>query len=104
LSQPHRHEKSRTFYPRCAKTENGSYVVYALDDLFQQQARELHRGKRQTLLHRIQKLAHERVLYLPIYALYFNNGVGPRVQESSLGRIPLHCYTVSFGDIRLRSN
>jgi peptide/nickel transport system substrate-binding protein len=76
----------------------------ALDDLFQQQARELDRRKRETLLHRIQLLAVERVLYLPIYALYFNNGVGPRVAEPSLGRIPMHYYTAPFEDVRLRGN
>jgi peptide/nickel transport system substrate-binding protein len=74
-----------------------------IDDLFQQQARELDRKKREVLLARIQKLAHERVLFLPIYALFFNNGVGPRVQESSLGRIPLHYYTAPFEDVRLKT-
>jgi peptide/nickel transport system substrate-binding protein len=75
-----------------------------IDDLFQQQARELDRRKRESLLHRIQQLAIERVLYLPIYALYFNNGVGPRVQEPTLGRIPLHYYTAPFEDLRLKTN
>jgi hypothetical protein len=42
------------------------------------------------------------VLYLPIYALYFNNGVGPRVAEPTLNRIPLHYYTAPFEDLRLR--
>ena len=74
-----------------------------VDDLFQQQARERDRGKRQALLHRIQKVTTDRVLYIPIYALVFNNGVGPRVAESSLGRIPLHYYTAPFEDIRLRT-
>jgi peptide/nickel transport system substrate-binding protein len=75
-----------------------------IDDLFQQQARELDRKKREALLHRIQRLANERVLFIPIYALYFNNGVGPRVQEPSLNRIPLHYYTAPFEDVRLKSN
>ena len=75
-----------------------------IDDLFQQQARELDRGKRQALLHRIQQLANERVVYIPLYALSFHNGVGPRVAESSLGRIPLHYYTAPFEDLRLRTN
>ena len=75
-----------------------------IDDLFQQQAREPDRKKREALLHRIQKLAVDRVLYLPIYALYFNNGVGPRVAESSLNRIPLHYYTAPFEDVRLKGN
>ena len=55
------------------------------------------------MLHRIQQLAVERVIYVPIYAQSFNNGVGPRVQESSLGRIPLHYYTAPFKDIRLKA-
>jgi peptide/nickel transport system substrate-binding protein len=83
----------------------GSFAYGAvpdIDDLFVQQAREPDRGKRQTLLHRIQQIANERVLYLPLYMLSFHNGVGPRVQESSLGRIPLHYYTAPFEDIRLK--
>jgi peptide/nickel transport system substrate-binding protein len=75
-----------------------------IDELFQQQARELDRKKRGAVLAKIQKLAHERVLFLPIYALFFNNGVGPRVQESSLGKIPLHYYTAPFEDVRLKAN
>jgi peptide/nickel transport system substrate-binding protein len=75
-----------------------------IDDLFHQQARELDRKKREAILHKIQQLAIERVLYLPIYALYFNNGVGPRVAESSLGKIPLHYYTAPFEDVRLKGN
>jgi peptide/nickel transport system substrate-binding protein len=76
--------------------------VPEIDDLFQQQARELDRAKRQALLHRIQQIAHDRVLFLPIYALYFNSGVGPRVAESNLGKIPLHYYTAPFEDLRLK--
>jgi peptide/nickel transport system substrate-binding protein len=75
-----------------------------IDDLFQQQARELDRKKREATLHKIQQLANERVLYLPVYALYFNNGVGPRVAEPSLGRNPLHYYTAPFEDLRLKGN
>jgi peptide/nickel transport system substrate-binding protein len=83
----------------------GSFAYGAvpdIDDLFGQQARETDRAKRQALLHRIQQIAAERVLYIPLYALSFHNGVGPRVQESSLGRIPLHYYTAPFEDIRLK--
>jgi peptide/nickel transport system substrate-binding protein len=83
----------------------GSFAYGAvpdIDDLFAQQARERDRAKRQALLHRIQQIAADRVLYLPLYMLSFHNGVGPRVQESSLGRIPLHYYTAPFEDIRLK--
>ena len=40
-------------------------------------------------------------LFLPIYALFFNR---PRVQEPSLGKIPLHYSTAPFGDIRVKAN
>lgn len=81
-----------------------SYGGYPdIDELFKQQAREPDRAKRQALLHKIQQLANDRVIFVPLYALSFNNGVGPRVQESSLGRIPLHYYTAPFEDMRLRS-
>jgi peptide/nickel transport system substrate-binding protein len=84
---------------------SGSFAYGAvpdIDDLFTQQAREPDRGKRQALLHRIQQIATERVLYIPLYMLSFHNGVGPRVQEPSLGRIALHYYTAPFEDIRLK--
>ena len=84
---------------------SGSFAYGAvpdIDDLFAQQARERDRARRQALLYRIQQIAAERVLYIPLYALNFHNGVGPRVQESSLGRIPLHYYTAPFEDIRLK--
>jgi hypothetical protein len=32
----------------------------------------------------IQQLVHERVQYVPLYALSYHNGVGPRVAESTL--------------------
>ncbi|MBI1734678.1 MAG: ABC transporter substrate-binding protein [Candidatus Rokubacteria bacterium] len=73
-----------------------------IDDLFHQQARELDRKKREALLHRIQQLAHDRVLYIPLYMLSFHNGVGPRVAEPTLGKIPLHYYTAPFEDLRLK--
>jgi peptide/nickel transport system substrate-binding protein len=77
-------------------------AVPDIDDLFAQQARERDRGRRQALLHRIQQIAAERVIYVPLYMLSFHNGVGPRVAESSLGRIPLHYYTAPFEDLRLK--
>ncbi len=83
----------------------GSFAYGAvpdIDDLFAQQARERDRARRQAPLHRIQQIAADRVLYLPLYMLSFHNGVRPRVQESSLGRIPLHYYTAPFEDIRLK--
>ena len=36
-------------------------------------------------------------------SIYFN-GVGPRVAEPSLGRIPMDYYTAPFEDVRLKGN
>jgi ABC-type transport system substrate-binding protein len=49
------------------------------------------------------RLAASHAIDRKAIAQSFNNGVGPRVQESSLGRIPLHYYTAPFEDIRLKA-
>jgi peptide/nickel transport system substrate-binding protein len=82
----------------------GAYVYGSspdIDGLFSEQAAERDRGKRAAILHKIQQLVHERVLYAPIWQLSFLNGVGPRVAESGLGLIPGHAYSAPYEDIKL---
>jgi peptide/nickel transport system substrate-binding protein len=79
----------------------GSYPE--IDDLFAQQARELDTKKREALLHQIQRIAHERVMFAPIWELAFLNGVGPRVQEAGLGLIEYHPYSSPYEDLRLKT-
>ena len=82
-----------------------SYGGYPdIDELFQQQARELDRTKREALLHKIQQLAVERVMHIPILSLVWNTGVGPRVADPSLGKIPLYYYTAPVEDMQLKAN
>jgi len=85
---------------------NGGAYVYGsypdLDGLFQEQAAELDRKRREAVLHRMQQLVHERVVYAPIWELAFLNGVGPRVQESGLGLISGHAYSAPYEDVTLR--
>src|SRR5262249_5504100 len=50
-----------------------------LDELYRQQALERDRAKREALLHRIQQLTVERVMFAPIINLRALMGVGPRV-------------------------
>jgi peptide/nickel transport system substrate-binding protein len=86
-------------------TSRGTYVYGTypeIDDLFAQQARELDRKKREALLHQIQKIAHERVMFAPIWELAFLNGTGPRVEESGLGLIEHHPYSSPYEDVKLR--
>jgi peptide/nickel transport system substrate-binding protein len=83
----------------------GSYVYGTypdLDALFKDQAAEVDRKKRETLLHRIQQLMHEKVMSIPIWELAFINGEGPRVQESGLGLIAGHAYSAPYEDVTIK--
>ena len=84
----------------------GAYVYGSypdIDGLFREQGAELDRKKREALLHRIQQLVHERVMFIPIWQLAFLNGVGPRVEESGLGLIAGHAYSAPYEDLTLRA-
>src|SRR5256884_7939213 len=77
-------------------------VLPEVEDLFQRQARELDRKKREELLHQIQKILFERVVFAPIWENGFIRGVGPRVQEGSLELIPAFPYSAPMEDVRLQ--
>jgi len=85
---------------------NGGAYVYGsypdLDGLFQEQGAEMDRKRREAVLHRMQQLIHEKIVYAPIWELAFLNGVGPRVQESGLGLISGHAYSAPYEDVTLR--
>ena len=73
-----------------------------LDALIREQATELDRAKREAMLHRIQQMAHERMIYAPIWwQLALLNGVGPRVAESGLGLIPNYTFSAPYEDLKL---
>ncbi len=77
-------------------------VLPEVEDLFQRQARELDRGKREELLHQIQKILFERVIFAPIWENAFIRGAGPRVQEGGLELIPAFPYSAPMEDVRLK--
>jgi len=78
----------------------GSYPD--IDGLFQEQAADLDLKRREAMLQRIQQLVHERTVYAPIWQLAFLNGVGPRIEESSLGAIPGFAYSGPYEDVKLK--
>jgi len=83
----------------------GTFAVGSLpeiDERFRQQAGERDPSKRGALLQEIQRLVHEQALFAPIWELAFISGVGPRVAESGLGRIPLYIYSAPYEDVRLK--
>ena len=73
-----------------------------VEDLFQRQAREIDRAKREALLHQIQRILHERVMHAPLYELGPLAGIGPRVAEAGVGLVPGFPYSAPFEDLRLK--
>src|SRR5881397_1855972 len=86
-------------------TRGGMYaygVLPEVEDLFQRQARELDRKKREELLHQVQRILHERVVFAPIWENGFIRGVGPKVEEPALTLIPSYPYSAPYEDVRLK--
>ena len=73
-----------------------------IDGLFREQAVEVDPKRREAMLHRIQKLMHERVMFAPILEPAFLSGVGPRVEQSALGMITGHAFAYPYEEIRLK--
>jgi peptide/nickel transport system substrate-binding protein len=86
-------------------TRTGIYaygVLPEVEDLFERQALEQDRTKREALLRKIQQIIHDRVMHAPIYQLAFPTGVGPRVGESGMGVIPGFAYSAPYEDLTLK--
>jgi peptide/nickel transport system substrate-binding protein len=79
----------------------GSYPD--IDGQIHEQAGETDPRKREAILHRIQQMLHERVVFAPIWELAFLNGYGPRVAESGLTLITGHPYSAPYEDLRLKA-
>jgi peptide/nickel transport system substrate-binding protein len=77
----------------------GSYPD--IDALYPQQAVELDHGRRAAMLQKMQEMVRDKAIYAPIWQLGFINGVGPRVAESSFGRIPGFAYTAPYEELAL---
>lgn len=75
-----------------------------IDALFKQQDLETDRAKRTVLLHRIQELMHERVMFGPIWLYIWPSGLGPRVEEPSLMRIDPYPWAAPLEDVRLKGS
>jgi peptide/nickel transport system substrate-binding protein len=73
-----------------------------VDGLFREQAGELDRAKRETLLHRVQQLVTDKAMVAPMYELAFVNGVGRRVDEPGLGLIAGYAFSAPYEDLKLR--
>ena len=58
--------------------------------------------QREALLHRIQQLSIERVMFAPIMDLRGLGGVGPRIAEHTINSIPVHPFPAE--DVTLKNS
>jgi peptide/nickel transport system substrate-binding protein len=72
-----------------------------IDELFEQQARERDPAKREALLHHIQQLTIDRVMFAPIWSTRVLIGIGPRVADHTINLVPLSIWP-SYEDMRLK--
>jgi peptide/nickel transport system substrate-binding protein len=72
-----------------------------IDALCQQQAVERNRTRREALLHRIQRLSVERVMFAPIMDFRALVGLGPRITEHAFDRLPMHAFP-AWEDVQLK--
>ena len=82
----------------------GSYAYGGypdIDDIFQQQARERDVAKREVLLHKIQQLTIDRVMFAPIMDYRTLRGIGPKFSDPALDVIHLNPYP-AYEDMKLK--
>ncbi len=74
-----------------------------IDGLFKEQVSELDHKKREAVLHRVQQLIHEKVMFLPIWQLVVLNAQGSRVAESGLGLIADYPWSSPYEDVKVKA-
>jgi peptide/nickel transport system substrate-binding protein len=80
-----------------------AYGAYPdIDGLFREQASELDAKKREAIVHRIQQLMHDKVMFLPVWQLSSLIGYGPRVAEPGLGLITDYPWSAPYEDVKLK--
>ena len=86
-------------------TKGGLYAYGSLpeiDDLFQQQAKELDRKKREATLHQIQKIIIDQAMVAPIFQQGFIWGVNARVEAPGAGLIQGYPYAAPCEDLKVK--
>jgi peptide/nickel transport system substrate-binding protein len=80
-----------------------TYGAYPdVDGLFTEQVNEMNPRVRQQILHKMQQLIHEKVMFGPVIEPAFLNGVGPRLEVHGLGLVANHAYSAPYEDLRLK--
>jgi peptide/nickel transport system substrate-binding protein len=80
-----------------------TYGTYSdIEGLNLEQATEMDRGKRETILHRVQQLIHDKAMYAPLRELAIPGGYGPCVEESVIGLIANMSSSAPCEELRLK--
>jgi peptide/nickel transport system substrate-binding protein len=86
-----------------ASTGPYTYGTYGdIEGLIREQATEFDPKKRETILHRIQQLMHDKVMFAPLWEPAILYGVGPRMAEPALGLITNMAGSAPYEDLRLK--
>jgi peptide/nickel transport system substrate-binding protein len=72
-----------------------------IDSLFRDQATEIDKKRRETMLHRIQQMMYERAMFAPIVEPALLIGVGARLAETPT--IAGHPYLSPYEDLKLKA-
>jgi peptide/nickel transport system substrate-binding protein len=73
-----------------------------MDELFQQQSRERDVAKREALLHKIQQLSIDRVMFAPLMDFRALMGIGPKMADHTINLVPMSAFP-SYEDMRLKT-
>jgi len=93
--------RMETFVAKGGAYAYGNYPD--IDELFDRQTAETDVAQREPILHRMQQLMYEYVIYAPIWQLGFLSGQGSRVEESGLGLITGYPYSAPYEDVLLKT-
>jgi peptide/nickel transport system substrate-binding protein len=83
----------------------GRYVYGAypeIDGLYTEQVNERNPVVRRQILHKIQQIIHDKVMFAPVVEPAFLNGVGPRLAVHGLNLISWHAYSAPYEDLRIK--
>ena len=73
-----------------------------VETLFAAQLQEMDRKKREEMLHQIQKIVQERVMFAPVWENGFIRAFGPRMEEAGMTLIPAFPYSGPLEELRLK--
>jgi peptide/nickel transport system substrate-binding protein len=87
-----------------ASTGPFTYGTYPdIEGLIRELASEGDKGKRETILHRVQQLIHEKVMYAPLWEQAGIGAFGPRIAEPAIGLITNMATSAPYEELRLKA-